>query len=118
MANTKFKPGKSGNPKGRPKGSRNLATLFRAELSALVDGDEGKASKLEAMIKAQVDQAAKGDPRATQATIKQVEKIEAFIEAARKGVSFTSADRETIEEIHRRLTRCVSPSDAPPPEAP
>ena len=34
-----FKPGKSGNPKGRPQGSRNKATLA---LEALLDG-EGEA---------------------------------------------------------------------------
>ena len=29
---TRFKPGQSGNPKGRPKGSKNLRTLFAEEL--------------------------------------------------------------------------------------
>ena len=35
-ANTRFRPGESGNPGGRPKGSRNKATLA---MEALLDGD-------------------------------------------------------------------------------
>src|SRR4051794_13642811 len=30
---TRFKPGQSGNPKGRPRGSKNAATLAKKELS-------------------------------------------------------------------------------------
>ena len=35
-ANTRFRPGESGNPGGRPKGSRNKATLA---MEALLDGE-------------------------------------------------------------------------------
>lgn len=35
QADTRFKPGKSGNPEGRPKGSRNATTLA---LETLLDG--------------------------------------------------------------------------------
>ncbi|GEC16621.1 DUF5681 domain-containing protein [Nitrobacter winogradskyi] len=33
---TRFKPGKSGNPKGRPKGSKNAANLAKTELNGKV----------------------------------------------------------------------------------
>src|SRR5262249_18504939 len=48
---TKFKPGQSGNPRGRPKGSKNLATLTRKHLQTKVsvreNGRERRMSKLE-----------------------------------------------------------------------
>jgi Family of unknown function (DUF5681) len=38
---TRFQPGRSGNPKGRPKGSKNFSTLFSEELAQPVTLTEG-----------------------------------------------------------------------------
>ena len=50
-----FKPGRSGNPKGRPKGSRNLATDLAAELGEQItvreEGRSRRISKQRALIK-------------------------------------------------------------------
>jgi hypothetical protein len=98
----KFPPGHSGNPRGRPKGARNLAAQFLAEANATADAQQ--ISKLEAAIKALVDKAVRGDQRATQLVIDRVERAEASLrEAVERGVSFSEADREVIAEIHRRL---------------
>ena len=37
---TQFKPGRSGNAKGRPKGSKNFATVFADELGAPIEVTE------------------------------------------------------------------------------
>jgi len=70
---TRFKPGKSGNPKGRPKGARNLDTLMAEELEALVkvreQGIEQVVSKGHAMLKALIAKAMQGDVRAAAAII-------------------------------------------------
>jgi hypothetical protein len=50
--NTKFKPGQSGNPKGRTKGSRNQMTLA---MEALLDGES------EALTRKAIDLALGGD---------------------------------------------------------
>jgi Family of unknown function (DUF5681) len=63
-----FKPGKSGNPKGRPKGSLNLATDLTAELGEHItvreDGRPRKVSKQRALIKSLMAKALQGDARA------------------------------------------------------
>jgi hypothetical protein len=66
---TRFKKGKSGNPKGRPKGSLNLATDLTAELGEHItvreDGRPRKVSKQRALIKSLMAKALQGDVRAT-----------------------------------------------------
>lgn len=62
---TRFKKGRSGNPAGRPKKSRNFMTLLSDELDEQVtvneDGRKRKISKLEAMVKRIVSGALQGD---------------------------------------------------------
>lgn len=66
---TRFKPGQSGNPRGRPKGVRNFITDLREELSEKIriceSGKELRVSKQRAVIKSLVAAALKGDVRAT-----------------------------------------------------
>ncbi len=68
-AHTRFKPGQSGNPKGRPKGSRNFTTELLEELGELTkireNAREYNVTKQRAIIKALVGKALTGDPRAT-----------------------------------------------------
>src|SRR5580698_10326440 len=67
---TRFKKGVSGNPKGRPKGSRNVAAVFAKTLREKVvineHGQRKTISKLEAAVKQFVNKAASGDLRALQ----------------------------------------------------
>lgn len=65
---TRFKAGRSGNPKGRPKGSHNFQTLLDDELQArvavIINGKTKLLTKAELAVRQQVDKAAHGDPRA------------------------------------------------------
>ena len=66
---TQFKPGQSGNAKGRPKKDKPIAEVFRKELRRTVVASVGRKkqriSMLEAIVKQQVSKAATGDPKAT-----------------------------------------------------
>jgi hypothetical protein len=64
---TRFKPGQSGNPSGRAKGSQNLKTIFNKVLDEEISLREGsevkKVSKAEALVRGMVLGALKGDQR-------------------------------------------------------
>ena len=70
---TQFRPGVSGNPRGRPKGSSNLATDLAAELGETVtvqeDGHRRRVSKQRALIKSLMRNALKGEVRTSAALL-------------------------------------------------
>lgn len=70
---SQFKPGQSGNPKGRPKSALSFKTLLARELKQLVEIREGngtrKISKKEAAVKSLAMKALKGDPNALKSVI-------------------------------------------------
>ena len=74
-----FKPGQSGNPRGRPKGTKNYKTDLVEELQEQVLVTEGgrkqKLSKQRAMIKSLVARAVNGDPRAATAVIGELHRL-------------------------------------------
>jgi hypothetical protein len=76
---SRFPKGKSGNPFGRKKGQRNMATVLPEVLQQTVmvrEGDESKRmTKGEALIKVLMSKAANGDRRAIDAVSFLAEKI-------------------------------------------
>jgi Family of unknown function (DUF5681) len=68
-----FKPGTSGNNKGRPKGSRNAKTIVDEVMNSPVtireNGKARRTTKLRAMLEAAALNAMKGDTRALNAFI-------------------------------------------------
>ena len=68
-----FRRGKSGNPKGRPRGSLKLATDLAAELNEQItvreDGKPRRVSKQRALIKSLMAKALQGDVRANAAVL-------------------------------------------------
>jgi hypothetical protein len=66
---TRFQPGKSGNPKGRPKSSCDLTAALREVLSETVEINEGERRRrrtlMKAFLRATVGYAVKGNQKAT-----------------------------------------------------
>ena len=67
-ASTQFKKGTSGNPKGRPKGSRNFVTLLELELAQKIvvneNGQRKTVTRMQAMVKRLVAGGLQGDQKA------------------------------------------------------
>ena len=65
---TQFKPGQSGNPAGRPRGSKNLQTTIQQELGKMVsvkeNGRTRRVSKLDLVVQRIVHDSIKGQPKA------------------------------------------------------
>jgi hypothetical protein len=70
---SQFKKGQSGNPKGRPKGQKNLKTDLEEELQGAITVTEGgkkaSVSKQRALIKALLAKGLSGDIRAMSVVI-------------------------------------------------
>jgi hypothetical protein len=62
---TSWKPGKSGNPKGRPKGAKGVKAITRKVLTEKVEVQPGKKMQVfEALLRQEAQSASKGDWRA------------------------------------------------------
>jgi hypothetical protein len=108
---TQFPKGKSGNPKGRPKGSKNMSTYLREaaydQVSATIGGKTRTISKLQATAMQLATKAASGDQAAMNKFLDWMDEIEARADAARPSqFPLSEADLEVIRETYERMKRC------------
>ena len=120
-AGARFRKGQSGNPRGRPKGSRNrprptqgeqLRAMILEEAYRLIKvDDEGKEVKmpmLRAVLRSLVVAAAKGEPRA-QATLLRIVSASEEIEAANQRTCDEALD-QAAEEPPEFIISIVDPA--------
>ena len=105
---TRFRKGQSGNPRGRPKESKNLATLLKEALNEPVivakDGGRRKITMREAIIKQLVKRSATADLRATKILLDLVCDIEGHGEpGSAETRAFTEVDKKVIEQLRARF---------------
>jgi hypothetical protein len=105
---SRFVKGRSGNPRGRPPGAKNLKTLLNKALNELVivteNGGRRKISKREAIITQLVNCSAKGDFKAVQILLAMLRDIEGHAEpGAADHEIITEADAQIIQRIRARL---------------
>jgi len=103
-----FKPGVSGNPKGRPKGSVNLRTRVNQQLRQMVtvtrNGRSVKMRKGDLIALQIVDSAAKGDLKAALLAVRLDD--EASIAASNSSIeeTFELPNQENLRFIAHRLS--------------
>jgi len=125
---SQFKPGKSGNPKGRPKGSKNISTALQKELQTRIpiteNGDRKTVTKEHAMIKQMVNRALGGDPKLIAVLLKALSAEEGKTDTSTAKEIFDSPDDKLVmADIVRRIRQMDPPAEDTPsapagPEAP
>jgi len=104
---TQFQPGQSGNPAGRPKGVKNLATDLKEELEEKITVTEGGQSqqitKQRAMFKTLMAKALKGDSRASSVLIGLAISMEQTDSSQHIVHVFPEEDLAIIENLKARL---------------
>ena len=107
---TQFKPGQSGNPKGRPKRSRNMKLLLREELDRPVQLQENgtvvQISKAEGIIKRFVANAIAGNPATIKALLTIVDDNDT---SHNEDFKLTTSDADIFKRL---IARCL-PSNEP-----
>jgi hypothetical protein len=103
--NRQFKPGQSGNPRGRPKGSKNLATMFAEALNEKMkvrtkDGRTRTLSKQELMVEVMINNAMAGDTKAFATVVQFMDKYEVF---RRLTVDHDELAASAVEHLRQRL---------------
>jgi Family of unknown function (DUF5681) len=82
---TKFASGKSGNPRGRPKGSRTIGTILqdilRQKIAVTENGKTRRLAALEVMLRRLVNDAMRSDAKAMKLLLALVERYAETTEA-------------------------------------
>ena len=106
---TRFKNGKSGNPRGRPHGSKNLATLLGEALDTPItvveDGARRQRTKRDVVIAQLVDQSAGADLRATKLLLDMLRRLERGGVPAHAETASSGPDAEVYEQLRAKLAR-------------
>lgn len=100
---TRFKPGRSGNPRGRPKEVKTVDDALRKRLfqkvTAQENGRKTRITVLEVIVTKIVNAAAQGDSRSIALLLKQMPRLQAASEAAEAGEGSPEQDRQVLMEL-------------------
>jgi uncharacterized protein DUF5681 len=104
---SQFQRGQSGNPKGRPKGSLNLATMLERTLRERVvlkeNGRRKVVTKLESVILKLVNDAASGNSHSTRLLCQLLASGEERSIEVEPATPFTETDQKVLDNIRKRI---------------
>jgi len=108
---TRFKPGQSGNPNGRPKGSKNFAMILQQQLRKMVtitvDGKPKRVTVQEVIARRLANDSMKGTTKAMELLIRLTSAKSD--EGSGKDATRETAlpDEDALRRIQKRLTKLV-----------
>ncbi len=112
---TQFVTGRSGNPKGRPRGRKSIRSILLDSLGAktklMVDGKPRTMTRLEVFIMQLDRQAMNGDLKA----IRERLRLQQIFAAAREEETASAEERQRdLEAVRRKLLAKLCRTDLPP----
>lgn len=103
-----FQPGRSGNPRGRPKGAKGLRQILQGEFSQrmrIMEGDKPlRVSKLQLIVKRELEKAMAGNQRAIEHVISlNIQMFGLGADEPKEEEELTLGEQLYIEAIMKRL---------------
>lgn len=116
---TRFKKGNRANPRGRPRGSKNLATLLERALDAAADADasqtHGRLTKRELVVARLVERSAGADLAATKLLFELLRKVDpSMVTTPADPTGYLPAD-DPIAQVRAKLLRLARAQGLVPP---
>jgi hypothetical protein len=113
---TRFKKGASPNPRGRPKGSKNLATILRDEGNQHVEvaekGRQLKLTKNEVFIRQMFNKASIGDLKAAALIVETMRKTNQLEDTPRQtALAFDERDFQAAKELAQLFNQTSESED-------
>ncbi len=103
----RFRSGASGNPKGRPRGAKNLKTELREELAETIkikeSGHAKTVSKQRAMLKSLTAKAVQGDTKAVSVVVGMVSRFLLDEPDDGETIELTQTDRAILEDFEASI---------------
>jgi hypothetical protein len=104
-----FAKGYSGNPNGRPKGTKNWATTLHAALeqtvTVLVNGSSKQVTKLEAATTQLANKATQGDLHSIRLLLQLMPGMEAILSKTGMSALSNEQDRQTLSVLLQRVNQ-------------
>ena len=108
---TRFQPGVSGNPRGRPKGAKSVGALLNSILAQRIAVTEGSRSRrmttLEVMLRRLVNDAVRSEPRAMKLLLSLLERYGATQDTPVRIDDILAEDRAILAHYANAATQPV-----------
>ena len=115
-ASHQFKPGQSGNRRGRPPGRTNIATALRDAVQqkrpVTIGGKACEMSTLDVILRKQIEKAVVGDTKAFNAVMELLEGYAPDLLATATRKSVSQEDKELLADYAARQPHTAKPSKA------